>query len=217
MDCATYNDASFSREYESQWSGDAENAYFSAEKFDANRELLQPEYEYSNRSSKEAYYVIGVDVGRKGCQTEAVIIKCTPKGQNVSTKTIVNLYSYKDMHFEEQAVELKKLYFKYRARVLALDGNGLGIGLLDYMVKDQIDKETGDLVPNFGIENDDEGFYKKYKTGDTVPNAIHIIKANAPINTEMHAYLQTQLHGNKIKFLIDENQAKVKLLQTKQG
>ena len=36
----TYNDASFSREYESEWSGDAENAFFSAEKFDKHRQLL---------------------------------------------------------------------------------------------------------------------------------------------------------------------------------
>ena len=33
----TYNDSSFAREYESEWSGDAENAYFSAEKFDRHR------------------------------------------------------------------------------------------------------------------------------------------------------------------------------------
>ena len=61
----TYNDASFNREYESQWSGDAENAYFSSEVFDKHRQLLQPEYEYSGRSSKTAYYVLGIDVGRK--------------------------------------------------------------------------------------------------------------------------------------------------------
>lgn len=36
----TYNDASFAREYESEWSGDAENAFFSAERFDKHRVLL---------------------------------------------------------------------------------------------------------------------------------------------------------------------------------
>ena len=48
----TYNDSSFAREYESEWSGDAENAFFQSEKFDKHRQLLQPEYEYSGRSSK---------------------------------------------------------------------------------------------------------------------------------------------------------------------
>ena len=60
----TYNEDSFEREYKSCWSGDVDNAFFSAEKFDKYRVLLQPEYEYSNRSSKTAYYIIGVDVGR---------------------------------------------------------------------------------------------------------------------------------------------------------
>jgi hypothetical protein len=74
----TYNDASFSREYESEWSGDAENAFFSAEKFDKHRQLLQPEYEFSGRTSKTGYYVLGVDVGRFKCTTEVCVFKVTP-------------------------------------------------------------------------------------------------------------------------------------------
>lgn len=213
----TYNDASFAREYESEWSGDAENAYFSVERFDRHRVLLQPEYEYSGRSNKSAYYVIGVDVGRKGCTTEAVVIKVTPQAQGTSLKSVVNIYTYDEEHFETQAINLKKLFYKYKARKLVIDGNGLGIGLLDYMVKGQVDPETGDLLPDFGIDNDEDKFYKKYKTENTEPDAIYIIKANMPINTEAHSYVQTQLSSGKIKFLIDESQAKVKLLGTKIG
>lgn len=213
----TYNDASFAREYESEWSGDAENAYFSVERFDRHRVLLQPEYEYSGRSNKSAYYVIGVDVGRKGCTTEAVVIKVTPQAQGTSLKSVVNIYTYDEEHFETQAINLKKLFYKYKARKLVIDGNGLGIGLLDYMVKGQVDPETGDFLPDFGIDNDEDKFYKKYKTENTEIDAIYIIKANMPINTEAHSYVQTQLSSGKIKFLIDESQAKVKLLGTKIG
>ena len=213
----TYNDASFAREYESEWSGDAENAYFSVERFDKYRVLLQPEYEYSGRSNKSAYYVIGVDVGRKGCTTEAVVIKVTPQAQGTSLKSVVNIYTYDEEHFETQAINLKKLYYKYKARKLVIDGNGLGIGLLDYIVKGQVDPETGDFLPDFGVENDEDKFYKKYKTENTETDAIYIIKANMPINTEAHSYVQTQLSSGKIKFLIDESQAKVKLLGTKIG
>ena len=213
----TYNDASFSREYESEWSGDAENAYFSAERFDKHRQLLQPEYEYSNRSAKNAYYVISVDVGRKGCTSEVCIIKVTPQVQGTSLKSLVMLYSYEDEHFENQAIYLKKLYYKYKARTLVLDANGLGIGLVDYMVKAQIDPETGDVLPDFGVINDEEGFYKKYRTGQTEYDAMYLVKANAPINTEAYVYCQGQMNSGKIKFLIDEQQAKVKLMSTKKG
>ena len=213
----TYNDASFAREYESEWSGDAENAFFSSEKFDKHRVLLQPEYEYSGRSSKNAYYVLGVDVGRKGCTTEVCVFKVTPQVQGSSLKTLVNIYSWDEEHFEDQAINIKRLYYKYKARKIAIDANGLGIGLIDFMVKSQIDPETGELLPDFGVDNDDEGFYKQFKTGETELDAMFLIKANAPINTEAHSYVQTQLSSGKIKFLIDENQAKVKLMSTKKG
>lgn len=85
------------------------------------------------------------------------------------------------------------------------------------MVKGQVDPETGDYLPDFGVENDEEKFYKKYKTDSTEIDAIYVIKANAPINTEAHSYVQTQLSSGKIRFLIDESQAKVKLLGTKLG
>lgn len=38
----TFNEESFNREYRSVWSGDVNNAFFSSEKFDKYRVLLQP-------------------------------------------------------------------------------------------------------------------------------------------------------------------------------
>ena len=48
-------------------------------------------------------------------------------------------------------------------------------------------------------------------------DAIFQIKANAPINTDAYTYTQTQLSSGKIKLLIDEAQAKAKLMDTKVG
>jgi hypothetical protein len=217
----TYNDASFAREYESEWSGDAENAFFSADKFDKHRVLLQPEYEHSGRSSKSAYYVLSVDVGRKGDMSEICVFKVTPQPQGSSLKTLVNLYTYEAEHFETQAINIKKLFYKYKARTVVIDANGVGAGLVDFMVLDQVDPETGDLLPNFGVGGATydgwEKDYKKHKTVDTETDAMYLIKANAPINTEAHSYVQTQLAAGRIKFLIDETQAKAKLMTTKMG
>lgn len=214
---STFNETAFQREYESIWAGSVADAFFDPEMFDHNRILKQPEYEYSGRSNKLGYYVIGVDVGRKGCGTAVMIIKVTPQAQGSSLKTLVNIYSAEDEHFEDQAIFLKKLYYKYKARRLVIDGNGLGIGLIDYMIKPQIDPATGDTLADFGIYNDDDNYYKKYQTADCETNAIYIIKANAPINTEAHANVQVQLSSSKLKFLIDEREAKAKLMGTKVG
>lgn len=213
----TYNEASFARQYESYWYGDADNAFFSSDVIDRNRVLLQPEYEYSGRSTRTAYYVIGVDVGRRGCTTQACAFKVTPQTMGASIKSLVNIQTWDEQHFEDQAINIKRMFYKYKARRVVIDGNGLGIGLVDYMVKSQVDPETGDALPPFGVYNDEDGFYKKFKTPQTEVDAMYIIKANAPINTQAHTYVQTQMAANKIKFLIDQNQAKVKLMGTKLG
>lgn len=214
----TFNEDSFDREYRSIWSGDAENAFYSAEKFDKYRVLKQPQDEYSGRSSKSAFYILGVDVGRIGCTTEVNVFKVTPQPQGSSIKSLVNLYSYQAQHFEQQAINIKKLYYKYKARKIALDTNGLGIGLLDFMVKAQ-ETDDGEYLPPFGIDNDEQGVYKAYFRGvsDVQKDAIFQIKANAPINTQAYSYAQTQMSSGKIKFLIDEAEAKAKMMETKTG
>ena len=214
----TFNEDSFDREYKSKWSGDAENAFYSADKFDKCRVLRQPENEFSGRSSKSAYYVLGVDVGRIGCTTEVTVLKITPQPQGSSIKSLVNLYTYEAEHFEEQAIHIKKIFYKYKARKVAIDTNGLGIGLLDFMVKAQ-ETSDGQYLPPFGVENDDQGLYKSYFRGipELEKDAIFQIKANAPLNTQAYSYVQTQMSSGKIKLLIDENQAKMKLMQTRTG
>ena len=217
----TYNESSFEREYGSVWSGDAENAFFSNDIFEKHRVLLQPEHEYSGRSSKNAYYIVSVDVGRKACTTEAVITKVTPQPQGDSIKTVVNIYTLDAEHFETQAIFIKKLYLKYKARTVVIDANGLGVGLVDFMVKSQIDPETGDTLPPFGVEggtyDNAAQDYKKYRTDETIKDAMYLVKANAPINTDAHSYVKTQMNSGKIKFLIDEQTAKAKLMGTKVG
>ena len=213
----TFNESSFDREYESKWSGTLEDAFFNTEIFDRNRILKQPEYEASGRSSKSSYYILSADVGRKGCDTVVCVFKCTPQPQGAAIKTLVNIFTFSDEHFEDQAIKLKKLFYKFNARRLVIDGNGLGIGLIDYMVKPQIDPDTGDTFPDFGIYNDEEAYYKKYRTQNTEQDAIYIIKANAPINTEAHANARSQLSSGKVKMLLDERIAKTKLMGTKLG
>lgn len=213
---STFNEASFGREYESKWTGTVEDAFFDGERFDRCRKLLQAEHEASGRSSKNAYYVIAVDVGRRGCQTAICILKVTPAAEGRSIVSMVNILDLNEDHFEDQAINIKKLYYKFNAKRIIIDGNGLGIGLIDYMVKPQ-HLDNGDVLPDFGVYNDDDGFYKKYRSKECEYDALYIIKANAPINTEAHTIAQTYVNSGKVKFLIEERIAQEKLLGTKVG
>ena len=85
------------------------------------------------------------------------------------------------------------------------------------MVKSQIDKDTNEVYPDYGVLNDEENYYKKYRTDNCEYDAMYLIKANAPINTEAHANVQSQLASGRVQLLIDERVAKVKLMGTRRG
>ena len=223
----TFNEASFQREYESVWSGTSEDAFFKGDAFDRNRVLQQPEYEHSGRSTAQSYYILSMDVarystGRDGCDSVITVFKVTPQNYGeVSVKSLVNLYTLSNMHFEDQAIWAKRLFYKYKARRIVIDANGLGAGLVDYMVKSQVDPVTGDEYPDFGVEGGNfdgaDVDYRKYRTPRTEQDAMYLIKANAPLNTEAHSNVQTQLTSGKLKFLIHERDAKLKLLNKQKG
>ena len=217
----TYQEDSFDREYRSKWSGDVENAFYSSEEFDKHRILLQPEYEHSGRSSKSAYYLLGVDVGRIGCTTEICVFKVTPQIQCSALKSLVNIYTYEAKHFEMQSIYIKRLYYKYRAKAVAIDANGLGVGLVDFLTVAQTDPDTGDILPPFGVAGgtteDIMEQYKNIRGQEVEENALYLIKANASINTEAYTYAKSQMSSGRVKLLIDEVQAKNKLMETKVG
>ena len=213
----TFNEDSFEREYESKWTGDIESAFFNSDRFDKQRKINMPEWKYSNKTSKDGYYIMGVDVGRFGCTTEVVIIKVTPGAGDIPRKRIVNIYSFDEEHFGLQALKLKRLFQQYKCRVAVIDGNGLGAGLVDMLTMDTIDPDTGETLYNWGVMNDEDNKYRNMKTDDTITDAMYIMKANQVLNSEMYAYCQSEINSGRVNFLVDESIAKNKLLSQAQG
>lgn len=212
----TFNEATFEREYESLWTGNVEDAFFDSALIDRNRIIKLPEYESSGKTSSKGYYVLGVDVGRHRCTTEVCVIKVTPAQTGVSYKRVVNIYSMEAEHFGAQAINIKKIFNRYNCKIAVVDGQGVGQGLVDFLITDQIDPDTGEMLFNWGVYNDDERKYKNFETPDTIYKAMYIMRANAPLNTEMYSYCQTQLQHGKIKFLVDDKVAKAKLSEQSQ-
>lgn len=211
------DEAGFDREYNSIWAGNIEGAFFNTNKFDQCRVLNIAETSYNKGIAAKGYYMLGVDVGRFGCTTEVVVLKVTPQPTGVAAKQIVNIFTFEEDHFGMQSIKIKRLFNQYKCNIAVVDGNGLGAGLVDFLVIDQEDYDTGDTLYNWGVYNDEDKKYKKYETPDTVHNALYIMKADQTLNSEMYAYCQTQLLSGKLRFLIDENVAKNKLMAQAQG
>lgn len=95
-----------------------------------------------------------------------------------------------------------------------------GAGLIDFLVTDQEDPDTGRTLYNWGVINtyeDDFERYKKFETEDTVHNAMYIVKMNRNSNSELYAYVQSQFMSGKIRFLIPYQQAEANLLSLEKG
>lgn len=153
-----------------------------------------------------------------------MVFKIIPSTNGTYTKQLVNLYAMEGMHFRDQARIVKKALIDYEADKLVIDANGLGVGILDFLVIPTIaepNMEEGDpnayyLAP-LGVDKDSDPnqTYKKYYKPDN--NQIFFIKATAALNSEMHKLVNTQMASGKIQFLIHENVAKAKLLNTREG
>lgn len=141
-----------------------------------------------------------------------------PKSKSeVFIKQLVNQYSFDEEHFGMQAIKLKRIFKQFKCRIAVVDGNGLGAGLVDFLVIDQDDPDTGEPLGNWGVYNDDDHKYKKFENESTIQNAMYIMKATNVINSELYAYTQSQMSSGKLRFLIDENTAKNKLMSQSNG
>ena len=87
------------------------------------------------------------------------------------------------------------------------------MGLGDEMIRSQLD-EDGTPLPPYGFINDDE--YKKVQPKDAIC-ILYGIKANGPLNSQIHGNAYSRLTGGKVRFLIKEQEAKSELLATKAG
>ena len=204
---------SFNREYESVWAGSATESFYNGDVFDRSRVLKQPEFTRSGRGNDGAYYVLGVDVARNGCQTVITVVKVNPQKKGIGIKSVVNIVTIESEHFRDQANEIKRQYLNYSPRMVVVDGNGLGVGLVDFLVMPTSDEKTGEDFAAFEVANDDKKIYKNIDNGgNTYGKALWIVKADAELNFEGYTALLQQMGSGKLRFLENERDAKASLV-----
>lgn len=136
----------FATNYESRWVGSTDNCLVNINKLMDLRVLPKAEIKGDGKSE----YYIGVDVARStktsNNQTSIVIGKVKrDKNNKVKHIQFVNMINLPNgMNFTGQAITIKRLKDLFKSRRIILDGNGLGVGLVDELLKSHIDPITGD-------------------------------------------------------------------------
>lgn len=215
----TFKEEDFAREYMSIWTGGSADSWITTDIMNKHRVVVNTEMKINNNVKKvgynpEQFYILSVDVGRLGCETVCCVFKVLPN-MNGFIKKLVNIEVFPDkLHFEHQAARIKEMIEAYQPREVVIDGNGLGVGLMDYMIQYNQHDITKQVYPPYGSINDEDYLAKQPRD---CPKLIYVVKANATLQGEINSITYSELISGKVHFLISEQNAKTKLLSTEKG
>lgn len=122
------------------------------------RTIANPEFKSDGRSE----YILGVDVARSedtsNNQSSTAVLKIRRgSNENILSIDLVNIINISNaLSFTAQAIEIKKIQKRYRAKAVCLDTNGLGVGLCDELMKDAYDANTGECLGCWATINTDK-------------------------------------------------------------
>lgn len=211
----TVKDDSFAREYLGHFTGGVADSWFDYDKLSKYRKLVNPETAQKIRENEDVFYFMSIDVGRLKCQTVVTVFKVY-RGNDYFKCRVVNIVvigaGEKTHHFDQQALEIKRMIAAFQPEEVLIDTNGLGVGLMDFMVKPTMG--DGTMYPAYCCFNDDDYSKKLY------PNAIPLVysmKSNNALDGKIHANCYTMINSGRVIFLAREQEIKNKLLATKVG
>lgn len=212
----SYNETTFAAEYLGSWLGSSDDSWFNFEKIFKYRQIKNPEWKQKGGVEGKNFYLISVDIGRLNDQTVACVFRVNVRDDRYyATLVYIEVFgrTKETKTFEQQTIAIKKMISLYNPKEVVIDTNGLGIGIADLMIKQQIGPD-GIIYPAYGFFNNDD--YKKIQPKD-IPNILYSMKANGPLNSKIHSNAYTMLNNGLVRFLISEQDARAALLATKVG
>lgn len=156
---STSSPIAFAQNYEQEWVGSSDGALVDINKLMICRTLTTPMINF-NKLDEEFY--LGVDVARSQKATNnqssiaiGRVIRNKESNRIVSIE-IPNIMTVSNaMNFSAQACLVKKTKKNFLAKAVIADGNGLGAGLIDELLKESYDPITGEYLGCWNTMNTD--------------------------------------------------------------
>lgn len=202
----TFTVESFQREYASRWSGAIEGAAFTTPMLQKTRRIKTAAEATISEVDDGSFFVIGADMAKDGAAKTAVsIIKVIP-GETSFRWHVVDGYISSSSDYEVVSNELKKAYLKYDARLIAVDANGIGAAIRDWLNKPSRDAATGDELPGLGIINPPSSSEKdviKYPSR----NVVYEVKANGSSASDINWFFFGRVKSGLFRMLVTHRSA----------
>lgn len=138
----------FAQNYESKWVGCVDNALVDINKLLNLRSLSKAKI----KAMKKEEIILGIDVARSqdtsNNQSSVSVLEIKRNKNNKITQImLINIVNISNaLNFTAQAIEIKKIKQNYNAKMVVVDSNGLGVGLVDELMKETFDVNTGESL-----------------------------------------------------------------------
>lgn len=148
----------FAMNYESKWVGATNDALVDINKLLKLRVLNKPELKFDGKSD----YYISMDIARSqkssNNQSSIAVLKAKRnKEGRIICIQLVNIFNLPTgLNFTSQAIEFKRTFKIYNAKMGIIDNNGLGKGCTDELLKEHIDPLTGETLECMDTVNTDD-------------------------------------------------------------
>lgn len=210
----------FSMEMESLFFGDTDGAFFTYDDISKRRKIKNSFYAlpiYTSRNIKIPDLAFGerrilsVDVAllaskkRNNDAACLIVNSAIPTSETSFSSNIVYVKTYEGLTTDELGIIVMRMFYQYKCTDIALDTNGLGIGVYDFIIRDQYDSETGETFRGLSCCNDQE-MAERCKIRDA-QKVIWSIKGSASFNTEVCISLRTGFQNGRLNLLVSEFEA----------
>ena len=217
MSEADFDETSFRMEMGAEWYGDTDGAFFTYDDISQRRKLktaFYPLMVYKNHNIKipelatNEKRILSVDVAllaSKNHNNDAAcltICSVIPTDNNDYISNVVYMETHEGLTTDELGVLVMRMFYQYNCTDLVLDTNGQGIGVYDFIIKDQYDADYGITYDALTCINDQNMADRcKVKNANKV---VWSVKATADFNTKAALALRAGFQSGKINLLVSE-------------
>lgn len=230
MSEADYNELVQQMEMECLWFGDTDGSLFKFDELTARRRLRKAFPPLSFCNDKITIPKLTA-TGKRILSIDVALMQSTKKKKNDASAIFINdliqvndtayqsnfVYgeTFEGLKTDELGMIIMKYFYEYQCTDLVLDTNGIGLGVYDFITKDQICQENGKRYQAMTCINDKD-MAERCKVRDA-NKVVWSVKANANFNNEICVLLRNGIQNGKINFLIPEQDADSSLKETYKG
>ena len=223
MSESTFNQVIFEMEMETKWFGQGKDAFFQYDEIVSCRNSTDVAYLYKDikyvgkaikvlEKEKDSFRVLAIDIAVMAAKKDkknkndasSITVIEFKKNKSKIQKKVVYLENFDGKHGKLQALKVRQLEKQLEIDYIAIDKNGVGNGILDYLLEDIIDEKTGEIYYATNCMNN-QVIADKYLGSNRFPvKNIYAVDTTPAANSNYAFKLKDAINSNVLKLPLTE-------------